>query len=137
MKQLLLASLLILALGSCCKMVCENESLYVRTLNMQAVDTDTVYLIKYKAYSRFSERIDTVKRYTPVPAGSTLPSYFTEILDYNYDWKIVIPALNKEYFISYITTEAKPCACEGGSYRAVANFQLNNTRIEGSNAVLN
>ncbi|WP_148661231.1 hypothetical protein [Flavisolibacter tropicus] len=138
MKRLLLAAIPVIALYACCKEVCEDQNLLVRTQNMQAVDTDTVFLIRYKPYSRFSEKIDTVKRYSLVPVGGTTqPSAFFDYLDFNYDWKIVIPALNKEYFISYIETEKKPCHCEGGKYRAVKRFELNNVKVEGSTVVLN
>jgi hypothetical protein len=137
MRKMMLASFIAIAFASCCKAICEDQGLHIRIQNMQAVDTDTVYLIKYKAYSRFSERIDTVKRFSPVPVGSNLPSTFFDVLDYSYDWKVVIPATNKEYFIQSILTGKKPCQCEGGSYRSVERYELNDIEVEGNSAVLN
>ena len=135
MKKLFIL-LSIVGFYSCCKEACLDEGLLVHTRNMQAVDTDTVYLIRYKAYTRFSEKIDTVKSIAPVPAGSTLPSAFSEVLDYSYDWQVVIPALNKEYFISNLLTEKKRCNCESGTYRTVSRYWLNSTQKEGNVAVL-
>ncbi|HYH15285.1 MAG TPA: hypothetical protein VD794_08695 [Flavisolibacter sp.] len=137
MRRLLLASLLVVILYSCCKGFCEPEQgLHISIRNLQAVDTDTVYLIRYKANTGFSERIDTVKRIEPVPAGNTLPSSFMDELHYATDWKVVIPAVNKEYFISNLETKTERCSCTGDKYRSVIKFRLNNMEKEGSSAVL-
>lgn len=138
MKQLLLVFLTVFILTSCvrCLEKCQDEGVYVRVQNMQAVDTDTVYLIKYKVNTGFTEKIDTVKRYTNIPVGSTLPSTFFDILDSNNDWKVVIPALNKEYFISNIKTGTASCSCEPGNYRTVEKFHFNTIEKEGNSIVL-
>lgn len=116
--------------------MCEDDGLHISVQNVQAVNTDTIYLIKYKPNTGFTERIDTVKHYATVPTGSTLPSTFRERLDPDTDWKVVIPALNKEYFISNIETAQERCQCEGGKYTTVKKFHLNNAEKEGSSIVL-
>jgi hypothetical protein len=138
MKRLLFSCLITFALYSCarCHEVCLDEGVHIRVQNMQAVDTDTVYLIKYKPNTGFAERIDTIKRYINIPVGSTLPSTFFDILDYKDDWKVVIPAVNKEYFISNIETGTASCSCEPGNYKTVKKFRFNNSEKEGNDVVL-
>jgi hypothetical protein len=94
-------------------------------------------MIKYRPGTNFNERIDTVKQYMAPPAGTTQIVSFFETLEPDTDWKVVIPALNKEYFISNIETEKRRCACESGTYQTVRKFRLNNTEVEGSSVSLN
>ena len=136
MKSLLLACLITLSLYSCCKAICEDQGLFISVQNIQAVDTDTVYLIKYKPSTGFADKIDTVKHFANVPAGSTLPSTFREMLEPNADWKVVIPGVNKEYFISNIETGQEHCECGGGKYTMVTKYRLNNAQKEGNNVIL-
>ena len=138
MKRWLLVIVIAFSLGACCKMICEpRQGLTISTRNLSAADTDTVYLVRYKPNTGFAEQIDTVKRISPVPAGSNLPSSFMQELAYTTDWKVVIPAVNKEYFISNFETVTERCSCTGDKYRKVRKFSLNNTVKEGSSVDLN
>jgi hypothetical protein len=124
------------ALISCCKALCDDGSIFLTLSNRQTTEIDTVYLISYKPNTGFTERIDSIKRFAATPVNSTQPAAFMETLDYRADWKVVIPGLNKEYFINNIETRQEPCQCEGGSYEVVTKFRLNNVEKEGWNAVL-
>ena len=136
MKTLILV-VIVFTLGACCKGECEpTQGVLISIRNLQAVDTDTVYMVRYKANTGFAERLDTVKRFNPVPAGSTSPSTFMEELDFTNDWKVIIPAVNKEYFISDFETVTERCSCTGDKYVRVKKFSLNNTVIESSSAIL-
>lgn len=136
MKKNLAALFAAVAFAACCKEICEDQGLLIYTRNMQAVDTDTVYLIRYTRATRFDGLIDTIKRYNNVPPGSTQPSNYSDILDYMYDWRVVIPALHKTYEISAIQTKKEPCRCSGGTYRTVTSFWFTNTGKEGNSVVL-
>ena len=138
MKKLLVVFITTLMLYSCCQEFCEDQQLVVWGRDFQYTDVDTFYMVKYKPGTNFTERLDTVRRYIISPAGGNtqLVSFF-EILQPDTDWKIVIPALNKEYFISDIEIEKKRCNCDPGSYRTVKRFRFNNTTIEGSSVDLN
>ena len=137
MKRLLWISLLVFTLGACCKAICEDQQLLVSGQGFQYTDVDTLFLVKYKRGSNFAERIDTIKRYMAAPVNNTQSVSFFETLNAATDWKVVIPALNKEYFISNIETEKGRCECEPGNYRTVQRFQFNNTEVEGSSVSLN
>lgn len=110
--------------------------MFISIRNLPAADVDTVYLIRYKPNTGFAERLDTLKRISPVPAGNNQPSSFMEELAYTTDWKVVIPAVHREYFISNFETVTERCSCTGDKYRRVKTFNLNNTRKEGNSVVL-
>lgn len=138
MKKLLVAFITTLMLYSCCKEYCEDQRLLVWGRNLQYTDVDTIFLIKYKPGTNFTERLDTINQYMIQPTGNnSQPVSFFKSLESNTDWKIVIPALNKEYFISNIETEKQRCNCEPGTYQTVRTFRFNNATIEGSSVDLN
>jgi len=137
MKKLPLAFITVLTLYSCCQEFCDDQRLLLWGRDLPYTAVDTFFVIRYKPGTNFTERIDTLKRYMLPPSSTSQPVSFFESLESSADWKIVIPALSKEYFISNIETAQQRCNCEPGSYKTVTRFRLNNTTIEGSSADLN
>lgn len=126
MKQIIFLILIGSIIQSCCKADCINGALSVSFENFKAVDTDTVLLVRYNQGQQTA--LDTSIR-TTVAANDTIKSYMVEQVYYNNDWRIIIPALNKNYQITNLAVTTIKCC--GEKSKRVKTYKINNVQKEG------
>ena len=129
MKLFLILLITATYLQSCCKGECVNGELHASFENFRAVDLDTIMLIKYQRGSQQQTIIDTAFSIRHPNPLDTFRSYHTERLFYPFDWKIVIPSINKEYIVSDFELRTIKCCGEKG--KSVSAFKLNNAAQQG------
>ncbi|HWI93139.1 MAG TPA: hypothetical protein VNT20_17800 [Flavisolibacter sp.] len=130
---LLMAVVAAAVFSGCCKVYCEeNAELNVLFGNFRVADADTVYIIRYnKATQQISDSTAIINIVSP--ADTVNHSSLYRALSPTYDWKIVLPSVNKQYLFTQIETESGKCPCGGGHYTRISNYHLNNqTQTGGS-----
>lgn len=123
---LLLMAIIASGLPACCKVYCEeNPELLVLFGNYRVADVDTVYIIRYnKGTQQISDSAAIINNVSPTDTINH--SALNKSLSPAYDWKIVVPSLNKQYLFSQIQTESGKCPCGGGNYTRISKYYLNN-----------
>ena len=116
-------------LQGCCKAECINGELIASFENFRAIDIDTILLIKYQQGLLQQRAIDTTYSIRNTNATDTFRIYHAERLLYPFDWKIVIPPLNKQYIISDF--QLKTFRCCGEKAKRVTSYKLNNVQQQG------
>ena len=123
---LLIAVAATIALSSCCKMECiDDTNLTVSFYNFTTSEADTVLFVRYQPGT--TTPIDSNWKYQPVLTSGTTRSALWENLPVNADWQIHIPAANKRYYITDIVTGTANCACEGGQSTVIRQYTVNQT----------
>lgn len=127
----IIAILLVAAtcMQSCCKADCVDGALIASFENFRAVDIDTILLVKYQQGSQQQKIIDTTYRIRSTSPTDTFTIYHSEHLLYPFDWKIIIPALNKQYLVSDF--QLKTFKCCGEKAKGVTAYKLNNVQQQG------
>lgn len=130
---LLYYCLALVAITGCCKVYCVDVELGVDFSRMKATDTDTVLFLGYKKGSNFQERIDSIAIITQVAETDTTRSGLFHTLSFSKDWKVVIPAIQKEYYITDFIVKNENCSCGGNDYSVIRYFKVNGEEKEGIN----
>ena len=121
---------LLFCLAGCCKVYCDGTELMVSFEKFAASDTDSVYFISYVPASGQTQKVDSFLVTTPVlPAGT--PSPVIQTLQSNYDWKVVLPSVNRQYLIQNFELTTEKCNCGGKRYKSIRSFLVNGVRKEG------
>jgi hypothetical protein len=113
-------------LPACCKIYCEdNPELTVLFGNYKAIDADTVYIIRYvKGTQQITDSLAVISNVSQTDTINHSALY--KNLSPAFDWKIIIPGVNKQYLFTDINTESGKCPCGGGHYTKISQYKLNN-----------
>ena len=131
MKLLTALIALTFLIGSCCKAECLDASVFVTFSNFRVHQTDTLLLVRYKPGTGQTTVVDSVWRFLPnLPGSDTARSYHSENITAGTDWKIVIPAVNRTFWITDISLRTAKCC--GSRSAVVRDFKLNGTLKQGS-----
>ncbi len=123
----------LVVITGCCKVYCGDVELGVDFSGMKAIDTDTVFFLGYKKDSDFQERVDSTAIITRVAETDTNHSGLFHTLPLGKDWKVAIPSVQKEYYITDFIVEKENCSCGGNDYNVIKYFTINGERKEGMN----
>ena len=129
---ILVASAAAAALAGCCKEICDPAELQISFRNFKAVDTDTVLLVRYQRGAQNATDTSLVVHH--ISASDTTNSSLVEGLFHAYDWKVIIPSLNRQYFVTDMQTTSVRCCGQRG--RKVDGYKLNSTEQQGDYLVL-
>lgn len=129
--KLLFPLLLFVAMAGCCKEFCSGNEIILSFEKFRAVDTDTVYVVRYQPGTQWTKIIDTARLYSNVAAADTSRSRLFHTITGDFDWKIHLPSLNKSYTIADFSVTKKRCPCGGDTYRSIEAYKVNNVSREG------
>lgn len=125
--HILIISCIVCIVSACCGFVkggCNetNGIYYIYYNNFDKSELDSVYLLKYKKNTNFSELLDSVKirvdsnsnNYHQINTNLFISTDSNYILKSTNDYKIFIKDINKTFQISEITIQNKSCkSCPG------------------------
>ena len=127
----LLIAYIVFMLAACCKVYCEGNELAVSFRKFRATETDTVLFVRYQPQTGFSRVIDSMPVFSVVPPADTSFSTLTHFISSSYDWKVFIPAVNRQFLFEKFQLTNEKCNCGGTKYKAISSFQLNGVSKKG------
>jgi hypothetical protein len=131
MKSILFICATALVLSSCCKAYCIQEpQLTVTFQNFRTKDVDSVYLFRYSPGS--SQYSDSTAYIEPSWSQDTSYARMNLVLVPDYNWKIRVGSLTREFQVTDLQTETGDCQCGSGTYRIVNSYRLDGQEKEGS-----
>lgn len=123
--------LLTLFLSACCKAYCiKDPQLNVVFQGFKAMDTDTIYLIRYAEGT--ARQTDSTAYIRPQDSQDTSFSRVNLILTPGSDWKIRVASVNRQFRITEIQTATGDCQCSSGNYHVVESFLVNGQQMQSS-----
>jgi hypothetical protein len=133
MKRLkaLFCFFLLLILAGCCKEMCIGNEIVVSFEKLKAIDTDTVLVIKYQPGTQLVKGLDTARIYSNVAPTDTSNSRVFHTITAGFDWKILVPSVNKTYTVTGFILTKQRCPCGGNTYQSIEAYSVNNVRKEG------
>lgn len=97
--RFLVPCVMLVFFAGCCKMYCEDTELTLSFEKFKARDTDTVYFVSYQPKSGLTQVVDTFRILSVIPAADTSRSSVFHYISSQYDWKVIVPSLNREYVL--------------------------------------
>jgi hypothetical protein len=131
MIKTILSFLLLILLTGCCKVYCDGTELIVSFERFRARETDSVFFVGYKPGTGLTQRTDSFLHTTRVLPTDTSRSTVVQLLSANYDWKITLPAVRKQFLVNNFEFTTEKCNCGGKKYKAVKRFFVNGVEKEG------
>ena len=120
----------VMLFAGCCKVYCDGTDLGLGFQKFKAKDTDTVLFVKYLPGSAQTKPVDTSRiLYRVAPTDTTHSSVVYQISS-GYDWKVLLPSVNRQFVFESFELTTEKCNC-GGKYKAIKSFLLNGVRKEG------
>lgn len=127
----LLALFILFFLAGCCKVYCDGKDLGLSFEKFKAKDTDTVLFVKYQPATAQTKAIDTSRILYKISQTDTTQSSVAYEISSNYDWKILLPSLNRQFVFEGFELTNEKCNCGGAKYKAIKSFVVNGVRKEG------
>ena len=122
----------LLLFAGCCKVYCDGSDLLVSFEKLKARDTDTVVFVNYLPATGLTRVVDTFRILTVIPATDTTRSSVAHSISSSYEWKVLLPSVNKQYVFENFELSTRKCSCRGTKYKDISGFTLNGVRQEGS-----
>ena len=133
MKAMLVFVLFLLA--GCCKVYCDGTDLTLSFEKFKARDTDTVLFVSYLPGTAQTTVVDTFRIHYQISPTDTTHSSVSHSISSRYDWKVLLPSLNRQFVFEDFKLTNEKCNC-GGKYKVVKSFTVNGTRKEGLSIAL-
>src|SRR5829696_6089337 len=108
--RIAISCLLLFLFGGCCKVFCDGTELMVSFQRFKAIDTDTVLFVKFLP-GAITNPIDTVRLLSTVSPSDTTKSAVSHSISSAFEWKVLLPSLNKQYTAEDFELTNQKCKC--------------------------
>jgi hypothetical protein len=119
--------LFVFLFSACCQEECMPCNVHVSFEKFKAAEVDTVLFIEYVPGTGQTSVRSTQERHVPTVPGDTAQAVLYKILFCGSDWKIEIPAVNRQYLLTDIETKLQRCPCDPGKQPMLKSYKVNGT----------
>ena len=129
--RFILGFLIAIALAGCCKVHCDGTELNISFEKFKATETDTIIFFSYVPGNGQIQLVDSFRLLSNIPPADTSKSSVSHSISSKYDWRIILPSLNKQYVFDNFDLGSDKCKCGGNQYKFISSFMVNGVRKEG------
>ena len=122
---------------SCCKVNCPGNEMNLLFINFNPQEVDTLLLVTYEPGNTFTNKVDSMYVDHITGGGLSKDTFygFLDNIEFNKDYEIKMPALNRTFRISDLKTTREKCPCTAGHYHAIWSYRLQQANFVNSRHV--